>query len=245
MSPHPVTITPANALALHIPSSDLGSAPFKQRFQSYLGRLDYQLISRNDFYFRYSEYQMPSKYKTSGGQRPNSAGNNFNEAFCAGFLTSSRRWHDRARDRDQRRSDHWFQLQRRPVVRGRSIQFQDHFDLRIGKHEMKFRVDLDTIHVNSTDRLTLQYSFRSLSQYLNTLAGVVNPATGTPFNYMQLTEQFGTTVAVHRTTPLNFFAEDRYQITPISRFPTAFAGVSLLPILKQQRAVANFAALGK
>ena len=75
----PITITPANARALGIAASDLGSAPFKQRFQSYLGRLDYQLNPRNNFYLRYSEFMTPSQYNTSGGQLVKSAGNNFDD----------------------------------------------------------------------------------------------------------------------------------------------------------------------
>src|SRR5947209_1139361 len=74
-----ITITPANAAALKLPASELGSAPFRQRFQSYLGRLDYQLNQNNNFYFRYSEFQTPSKYNTSGGLLQLSAGNNFND----------------------------------------------------------------------------------------------------------------------------------------------------------------------
>jgi hypothetical protein len=53
--------------------------PFKQRFQSYLGRLDYQLSEKNNFYFRYSEFMTPSQYNTSGGLLTKSASNNFND----------------------------------------------------------------------------------------------------------------------------------------------------------------------
>ncbi len=61
---------------------------------------------------------------------------------------------------------------------------------------------------------SLHYSFASLSQYLNTVNHVVNPATGKPFNYTQLTQQFGNNVAQHRTTPFNFFAQDDFHFTP-------------------------------
>jgi hypothetical protein len=65
--PRAVTISPANAAALKLPASDLGSSPFKQRFQTFLGRADYQLNDRNSFYIRYNSYWDPSKYNTSGG----------------------------------------------------------------------------------------------------------------------------------------------------------------------------------
>src|SRR5215469_10549056 len=41
--PRAVSITPANAVALKLLTSDLGSSPFKQRFQTFLGRVDYQI----------------------------------------------------------------------------------------------------------------------------------------------------------------------------------------------------------
>ena len=61
---YPITITPQNAAALGLLASELGTAPFKQRFQSYLGRVDYQHDPKNNFYFRYSEYQTPSHFNT-------------------------------------------------------------------------------------------------------------------------------------------------------------------------------------
>ena len=77
--PRAVTISPANALALKLPASDLGSSPFKQRFQTFLGRADYQMDSRNSFYVRYNSYWDPSKYNTSGGLEVTSADNNFDD----------------------------------------------------------------------------------------------------------------------------------------------------------------------
>ncbi len=234
----PITITPANALALNIPASDLGSAPFKQRFRTYLGRLDYQLNQNNNFYVRYSEFFTPSQYNTSGGQMPKSAGNNFT-------------------DRDDTFASQWtsilspdtinelrFGLLRReftrppvsgvigPVISISGVatldsntsagqyydelqyNFIDNFSRRWGRHQLKFGTDIDTIHVTSLDRLLVQYTFASLSQYLNTVNKVTNPATGRPFNYTQLTQDFGTNTAAHRTTPINFFAQDDFHLSP-------------------------------
>jgi hypothetical protein len=74
-----VTISPANAAALNLPASDLGSSPFKQRFQTFLGRVDYQINDRNSVYVRYNSYWDPSKYNTSGGLLVTSADNNFDD----------------------------------------------------------------------------------------------------------------------------------------------------------------------
>jgi hypothetical protein len=76
---YPITITAQNAAALGLAASELGTAPFKQRFQSYLGRVDYQRDPKNNFYFRYSEYQTPSHFNTAGGLLEMTASNNFND----------------------------------------------------------------------------------------------------------------------------------------------------------------------
>src|SRR5262245_23982849 len=78
-APRAITISSPNARALNIAESDLGSAPFKQRFQTYLGRLDIQPDSSNSIFARYSLFRTPSKFNTSGGLSPKSAGNNFND----------------------------------------------------------------------------------------------------------------------------------------------------------------------
>src|SRR5215472_3678922 len=77
--PRAVTISPANAAALNLPASDLGSSPFKQRFQTFMGRLDYQANANNSIYLRYNDYWDPSKYNTSGGLLVTSADNNFDD----------------------------------------------------------------------------------------------------------------------------------------------------------------------
>jgi hypothetical protein len=234
----PITITPANAAALGIPASDLGSAPFKQRFQSYLGRIDYQLNSTNDFYFRYSEFMTPSQYNTSGGLMPQSASNNFDDRND----TAATQWTSLLSPRAVNELRFGF-LRReftRPPVSGvigpivsisgvatlgsnssagqyyeeDQFNFIDHFSYTAGAHQMKFGADIDTIHVDSSDRLLLQYSFSSLTQYLGTVNHLINPATRLPYTYAQITQQFGNNNAEHRTTPLNLFAEDHYQVRP-------------------------------
>ncbi len=234
----PITITPANAAALGIPSSDLGSAPFKQRFQSYLGRIDYQFNPANDFYFRYSEFMTPSQYNTSGGLMPKSAGNNFDDRND----TAAAQWTSLLNPRTVNELRFGF-LRReftRPPVSGSigsiinisgvatlgsnssagqyyeedQFNFIDHFSYTTGAHQIKFGVDADTIHVDSSDRLLLQYSFTGLTQYLGTINHQINPATRLPYTYAQMTQQFGNNTAEHRTSPLNLFAEDHYQLRP-------------------------------
>jgi hypothetical protein len=236
--PRAVTITPANAVALKLPASDLGSSPFKQRFQTFLGRVDYQINDRNSVYLRYNSYWDPSKYNTSGGLEVTSADNNFD-------------------DRNQTWASQWTSiltpelinefrfgsLEReffRPPVSGmlgptvnisgvatlgtdssadqyyleHQYNFIDALSRRWGRHQFKFGFDIATIHVISKDRLTETFSFSNLTNYLNTVNHVVNPATGTTNWYTQLVQAFGNNVADHTTNSYNFYAQDAFQITP-------------------------------
>ncbi len=227
-----ITISPRNALALGLPASELTTAPFKQRFQSYLGRVDYQHDPANNFYFRYSEFQTPSEYNTSGGLLELSAGNNFNDFDQTACAQWSKIVSPHALN--ELRFGYLQRIFSRPPVSGQigpvinisgvaqlnsnssagqrysenQYNFIDNFSYSAGNHDLKFGTDIDTIEVDSRDRLALQFTFSSLTQYLNTLSGIPG------FNYAQLQEQFGNNFAEHRTTPLNFFAEDHYRISP-------------------------------
>lgn len=228
-APRAITITPANAAALGLPASDLGSAPFAQRFQTYLGRLDYQFSERNSVYVRYSNFVTPSKFNTSGGLSPRSASNNFDDrndtlaSQLASVLSPS--LVNEARFGFLRREF------TRPPASGvvgpviaisgvatigsntsanqyyneRQFNFIDNLTYRRGRHQLKFGFDIDTIRVISADRLNLTYSFASLAQYLNAVNG-----TG---NYTQLTQEFGDNTANHTTNSFNFFAQDDFHVT--------------------------------
>lgn len=234
----PITITPANAAALNLPPSELGVAPFKQRFQSYLGRIDYQRNDRNDFYFRYSHFMTPSQFNTSGGLQTISSSNNFNDHDS----TAATQWSHifSAHALNELRFGFLQRIFDRPPVSGQILpvvtisgvatlysntsagqhyeedqyNFIDNFTYTFGRHQLKFGGDIDTIHVQSVDRLAYQYTFASLTQYLNTINGRIDPITRKPYNYSTLTQAFGNNTAEHRTTPLNLFAEDRWQVSP-------------------------------
>ncbi len=239
-----VTITPANAAALGLTASDLTAAPFKQRFQSYLGRIDFQANEHNDFYARYSQYLTPSQYNTSGGLLVNSAGNNFNDHDD----TASAQWSHifSASSVNQLRGGYLRRIFDRPPVSGQVLpvvnisgvaslfsntsanqhyeedqyNFIDTFTKTVRNHTVKLGADIDTIHVLSVDRLTDTYTFTNLAQYLGAINGTINPATGKVYNYNTLTQAFGNNTAQHRTTPINFFAQDHWQVS--SRFSLSY-----------------------
>jgi len=236
-APRAITITDANARALNIPASDLGSAPFRQRFQTYLGRFDLQLDPRNSVYLRYSLFRTPSKFNTSGGLMPKSASNNFNDknqTFASQWTTilSGMTVNEFRFGGLQRKFS-------RPPVSGTvgpvttitgvatigsndsanqkytetQFQFIDNLSHRIDRHEFKMGTDIATIGVDSGDRLALTFQFANLQQYLNTLAGVIDPATGRPANFTQLTQEFGDNTAHHRTNSYNFFVQDDFRMS--------------------------------
>ena len=63
--PTAITISPANATALALPSSELGVSPFGETFHTYVGKVDYRLNDKNTGYVRYSRFT---------NEQPNSAG---------------------------------------------------------------------------------------------------------------------------------------------------------------------------
>lgn len=236
--PRAVTITPANAAAMHLPASDLGSSPFKQRFQTFLGRIDWQINSKNSVYLRYNSYWDPSKYNTSGGLEVTSADNNFDDRNA----TWASQWTSIINP-ETINEFRFGSLQReffRPPVSGvlgptisisgvatlgtdssadqyyleHQYDFNDALSRRWGRHQFKFGIDMGTIHVISKDRLTETFTFSNLQNYLNTINHVVNPATGTTNWYTQLVQAFGNNTADHRTNFFDFYAQDTFQVSP-------------------------------
>jgi hypothetical protein len=237
--PRAITILPANATALKLPASDLGSAPFKQRFQTFLGRLDYQIDSRNSVYVRYNDYWDPSKYNTSGGLLVVSASNNFDDRN----ITFASQWTSIISP-NSINEFRFGSLEReffRPPVSGvkdppsaviisgvaqlgsdtsanqyyleHQYDFVEAYSRHWGRHQFKAGFDIATIHVISKDRLTQTYTFPNLTAYLNTVNQMTNPATGKPFNaYSQLQQSFGVNQADHTTNSYNFYAQDDFQI---------------------------------
>jgi len=188
-APNPITITPANAAALGLPPSELGAAPFGQRFQTYLGRLDYRANDSNFGFVRYDYFITHSTSNSNaGGLNTRSFANNFDDRqqSIAGQLTTvispslvnEFRFGDELRD-----------FLRPPVSNqpnGASVtisgvanlgtgtsanqyflehqdQFIDNLSWVRGRHALKFGTDISTIHVIQSDRLALTFAFNGLT----------------------------------------------------------------------------------
>ena len=234
--PRPITISPGNAAALGLAASELGSAPFAQRFQTYTGRVDFQINAHHSGFGRYVHFYTPSKFNTSGGLLQRSAGNNFDDRQSSGVIQLTSVVSSNIVN-EFRFGDLWREFFRPPVsgVVGPVVQitgvanlfsnaaanqrylehqnqFVDNLSIRRGKHSVKLGMDIATIKVAQLDRLALTFQFANLQQYLNTVNRVTNPATGRPFLYEQLTQQFGDNTAEHRTQFYNFFAQDEWRV---------------------------------
>ena len=64
--PNAITITPANAAALGLPSSQIGSAPFGETYRTLVGKVDYKLNDRNSGYVRYARFTNQQPNNDSG-----------------------------------------------------------------------------------------------------------------------------------------------------------------------------------
>lgn len=95
-----------------------------------------------------------------------------------------------------------------------------------GRHTLKAGIDYQHVQLDVANALNRTFSFNGLpaatnrpavtplNQYLNTVRGVVDPATGRPFTYTQLSQQLGDPALALRFHFLNWFAQDEYRVTP-------------------------------
>jgi hypothetical protein len=107
-----------------------------------------------------------------------------------------------------------------------SEQILDNLTWTHGRSTWKFGVDYEHTAFNNTSSLTRQFTFGGLpavngfaavsplNQYLNTLADLTNPATGSPFTYTQFTATAGNPNINVGFNFINFFAQDEFRVTP-------------------------------
>ena len=107
-----------------------------------------------------------------------------------------------------------------------SDQILDNLTWTHGRSTWKFGVDYEHTAFDNNSALTRQFTFGGLpaangfravsplNQYLNTVGGAVNPATGTPYTYTQFTETAGNPNINVAFNFINFFAQDEFRLTP-------------------------------
>jgi hypothetical protein len=106
-----------------------------------------------------------------------------------------------------------------------STQFINNLSWTKGKHTIKTGIDYQQTNFDVRSALTRLFSFNGLAavsgvraavtpldQYLNTLRGVVDPATQRPFSYTQLSQDLGENTVKLKFNFVNFFVQDEYRI---------------------------------
>jgi Carboxypeptidase regulatory-like domain len=108
----------------------------------------------------------------------------------------------------------------------RSTSVLDNLTWTRGRHTMKFGAEFDHELFDNISATAPTFSFSglaaqngqpavsSLNQYLDTVAGTINPATGQPYTYTFLTTYSGNPEVRLAFNFLNLFAQDEIRVTP-------------------------------
>jgi hypothetical protein len=81
--PNALTILPSNAAALNLPANQQGIAPFGETYDTYVGKLNYQINDRNSGYVRYARFTNHQPNNASGLTIPD-RGVNFDDHMNGG-----------------------------------------------------------------------------------------------------------------------------------------------------------------
>lgn len=107
-----------------------------------------------------------------------------------------------------------------------STQIIDNLTWSFGRHTLKTGIDFQTTGFQITSALTRVFTFGGLGataarpavtpldQYLRTVAGTVDPATGRPYSYTQLQQELGENAVPLRYHFVNFFVQDEFRVSP-------------------------------
>ena len=105
-----------------------------------------------------------------------------------------------------------------------SLQFIDNLTWTRGRHSLKTGIDYQTTGFDVTNALARNFTFAGLAaangraavtpldQYLNTVAGRVDSATGRPFTYTQLQQELGDPTLKLRFHYVNLFLQDEIRL---------------------------------
>jgi hypothetical protein len=107
-----------------------------------------------------------------------------------------------------------------------SVQIIDNLTWTKGRHSMKGGIDFQSTGFDVNSALARVFTFSGLSasggraavtplqQYLNTVAGTIDSATGRPFTYTQLQQELGDPSLKMRFNYLNLFVQDEIRLNP-------------------------------
>ncbi len=231
--PSAITVTPANAAALGLPSNVLGSMPRTQFVTFYLGRADWQISPQQRLMARYIYFRNNSPDNTAGGLNTRTVASNFIDRAhaAAGQLLSV----FRPSLINEVRFQYGYRRQRREFgtlnERGPNIVISgvanlggpgdvgfdfteqaphlvDNISWVRGAHNLKFGADLRWLLDNNTAETFARYTFPSVAAYLDAKTG------RNPRSYSTFAQRLGDPTAIYRSAFLGFYAQDSWAATP-------------------------------
>jgi hypothetical protein len=231
-NPLSIAITPANAAALGIPTSELGSAIASERYPTPSLRVDYKLNDKNNAFLRWSSFSNEEPNNGGGGYIPANTYLFFHDRMQGGeaqlATTVSPTLLNEFRFGVTQRAD-WQNNMLQSTPNGvitsitnvaqigvnpfagnylleRNIEGVDNVTKTTGKHTLKFGVDIEGTEIQILNPLTRTYTFANFASYQSTVSGASQ-------SYQQATFQYGTPTADNHFLFLNFFAQDEYRPT--------------------------------
>ncbi len=250
--PNAITITPANAAALGLPSSQIGTAPFGETYRTIVGKVDYTLNDKNSGYVRYARFTNHQPNTDSGlgivdlGSRSldhQNGGGVQLATVLSNSLLNELRFGTIQRDTADfpvvnsapggnvliditSVADIGFSPLTTTTTTERSTSVLDNLTWTRGRNTFKFGAEFDhelfanlsgtapTFTFSGLAAANGQPAVSALNQYLDTVAGDINPATNQPYTYTHLTAYSGDPSIRIAFNFINGFAQDEVRLTP-------------------------------
>lgn len=205
-TPQAVTITPTNAAAIGIPSSDLATAPTVQHVQFLDLRVDWNINSKNQLFVRYNYFRNEYPFNTtSGGLNALDAASDFHDRAHIGGLqlltTFSPTALNELRVSEPYRNEHHvpdpldgpgpvititgIAMFNGTQLSGAGSRFaeklpsvNDNFTRIVGAHTFKAGFGWQQNNDNQTNAVYSQYTFPTIAAYLSAKNGTACPISG-------------------------------------------------------------------
>jgi hypothetical protein len=250
--PNALTILPSNATALNLPANQLGTAPFGETYDTYVGKLNYRLNDKNSGYIRYARFTNHQPNNASGLTIPN-RGVNFDDHMNGGGIqlatvftpTLLNELRTGAIQRTQANApvgqpDPYTaavnitgvaNIGYNPLAATETTELAnqaiDNLTWTHGRSTWKAGFDYQRTNFDIFKSRNIAYAFgglaavpgargavSALNQYLYTVQGLTDPATGKPYTYTTFAEDGGDPTLNISFNFVNWFVQDEFRINP-------------------------------
>src|SRR5271165_215161 len=233
-TPTPVTIDPGAAAQIGIPASQLATSPTVQHVQFLDLRVDWNINSKNQAFFRYDYFRNNYPFNTqNGGLNALAAGVDFQDRAHIGgvqlLTTFSPTALNELRASEPYRNEHHVadaltgpgpEIVITGVATFNGTQsagdrfgekipsFSDHFTKIVGPHAFKMGFGWQLNNDNQIGDVFSAYTFASTAAYLSAKSGT------NPFAYSQFQTVLGTPGASYKSYFYDFYLQDTWQLRP-------------------------------